>query len=190
MAGNFLTSWVTTGFSRRTLLHGASLEAFTVVKIQVEVFWAVTPCNVVVGYRCFRGPCSLHIQGEVKWRWRQHGPPNCLYPTITLHGVTIQKTLAWTCSMESSSSSLSTYVTLNTDWCLMSRQLLYKISSWRDLWSAVYCPMGIEKKVADSWLDAIGVDRQFPLSGIPTSLVSFGNWRYRYRYRKAREALS
>jgi len=25
----------------------------------------VTPCSVVVGYQCFRGPCSLHLQGEV-----------------------------------------------------------------------------------------------------------------------------
>jgi len=31
--------------------------------IQVEVFWVVTPCSVVVGYQCFRGPCCL--QGEV-----------------------------------------------------------------------------------------------------------------------------
>jgi hypothetical protein len=28
----------------------ASFEAFTAVKIQVEVFWVVTPCSVVVGY--------------------------------------------------------------------------------------------------------------------------------------------
>jgi hypothetical protein len=32
---------------------------------QVDVFCIVTPCNVVVGYQCFRGPCCLHLQGEV-----------------------------------------------------------------------------------------------------------------------------
>jgi hypothetical protein len=37
------------------------------VKIQVEVFWVVTPCSAVVGYQFFGGPCCLHIQCEVKW---------------------------------------------------------------------------------------------------------------------------
>jgi hypothetical protein len=31
--------------------------------IQVEVFWSVTPRNVVVGYRRFRCSCCLHLQG-------------------------------------------------------------------------------------------------------------------------------
>jgi len=35
-------------------------------KNQVEVFWIVIPCNVVVGYHCFRGPCCFHRQGEVE----------------------------------------------------------------------------------------------------------------------------
>jgi hypothetical protein len=26
-------------------------------------FWVVTPCNVVVGYQSFGGPCYLHLQG-------------------------------------------------------------------------------------------------------------------------------
>jgi hypothetical protein len=26
----------------------------------------MTPCSLVVGNQCFRGPCSLHLQGEVK----------------------------------------------------------------------------------------------------------------------------
>jgi hypothetical protein len=33
--------------------------------LQVEVFWDVTPYNVVVGYQHFRSPCCLHLQGEV-----------------------------------------------------------------------------------------------------------------------------
>jgi len=35
---------------------------------QVEVFWVVKPCNIVVGYQRFRCSC-------LPWRWRQHGPP-------------------------------------------------------------------------------------------------------------------
>jgi hypothetical protein len=31
--------------------------AFTAVKIQVEVFWIMTPCSVVVGYQSFGSPC-------------------------------------------------------------------------------------------------------------------------------------
>jgi len=38
-----------------------------VVKIQVKVFWVVTPCVIVVGYQRFRRPCSpyLHPEGRV-----------------------------------------------------------------------------------------------------------------------------
>jgi hypothetical protein len=44
-----------------------SFEAFTVVVFQVEVFWVVTPCGVMVGgYQLFRSPCCLRLQGEVK----------------------------------------------------------------------------------------------------------------------------
>jgi len=32
---------------------------------QVVIFWVVTPCTDVVQYQCFRGPCCLHLQGEV-----------------------------------------------------------------------------------------------------------------------------
>jgi len=40
-------------------------DAFTAVKIQVEVFCVVTQCNVMVGYHHFRGPSCLHLQSEV-----------------------------------------------------------------------------------------------------------------------------
>jgi hypothetical protein len=32
-----------------------------VMKIQVEVFWVVTPCSAVVGYQRFRSPCCIHL---------------------------------------------------------------------------------------------------------------------------------
>jgi hypothetical protein len=44
----------------------AWFEVFMVVKVQGEVFCTVMPCNAVVGYQCFRGPCCLHLQSEVK----------------------------------------------------------------------------------------------------------------------------
>jgi hypothetical protein len=34
------------------------------VMIRVEVFWVLTPGNVVVGYRRFRGPFCLHRDPE------------------------------------------------------------------------------------------------------------------------------
>jgi len=41
-----------------------SFEAFVAVMFQVEVFWSVSPCCVVVGHQCFRGSCHLQLQGE------------------------------------------------------------------------------------------------------------------------------
>jgi len=45
-------------------LYNTSFEAFTAVMFQVEVFWVVTQCSVMVGYQPFRGPCCLHLQPE------------------------------------------------------------------------------------------------------------------------------
>jgi hypothetical protein len=39
-------------------------EVLTAVKVQVEVFWVVTPYSVVVGYQRFEVSCYLHLQGE------------------------------------------------------------------------------------------------------------------------------
>jgi hypothetical protein len=39
----------------------ANFEAFTAVKVQVEVFWVVTLCSVVVGYQHFRSWCCVHL---------------------------------------------------------------------------------------------------------------------------------
>jgi len=43
--------------------------AFTVVKIQVEVSWVMTPCCAVAGYERFEGPCCLRLHGEVSTAW-------------------------------------------------------------------------------------------------------------------------
>jgi len=64
------------------------------MKIQVAVFWLVAPCGDIVGYPYLRGPCCFNLQGEV-WRWRQHGPLKCGYPTTPLHIVTTQKTVTY-----------------------------------------------------------------------------------------------
>jgi hypothetical protein len=62
----------------------ARFKVFTAVKIQVEVFWVVTPCSVVVGRQRFETPCRLHLQGE--------DPPKRWYPIAALHCVTTQMT--------------------------------------------------------------------------------------------------
>jgi len=33
-------------------------------------FWVVMPHSDVVGYQHFRGPCCLHLQGEMSWAWK------------------------------------------------------------------------------------------------------------------------
>jgi len=42
-------------------------KVFTAVKIQVEVFWVLIPCSVVVGYH-FGELCCFHLQDEVKMK--------------------------------------------------------------------------------------------------------------------------
>jgi hypothetical protein len=39
------------------------------IEIQVAVFWVMTPCSDVVGYRRFGGPYCLHLQGEFSGAW-------------------------------------------------------------------------------------------------------------------------
>jgi len=56
-----------------------NFEASTVVMFQVKIFWVVMPRNIMVGYQHFGGPQCLQLEH--------------LYPTMTLHSVTTQKTL-------------------------------------------------------------------------------------------------
>jgi len=51
-------------------LQSTRFEVFTAVKIQVEVFWVVTPCSVAVGHQRFGGGglCSLHLYREAGGR--------------------------------------------------------------------------------------------------------------------------
>jgi len=57
------------------------------VLFQVEVFWVVTPCSVMVRYQHSTGPCCLLTS---PWGWRQHGALKRQYITRMLHGVTTQ----------------------------------------------------------------------------------------------------
>jgi len=41
------------------------LRLSAAVMLQVEVFCVLTPCSDVAGYKRFRGPRCLHLQGEV-----------------------------------------------------------------------------------------------------------------------------
>jgi len=45
---------------RKTSVN-ASFEAFMAVTFHVEVFWIVTLCSVVVGYRRFGSPWCIHL---------------------------------------------------------------------------------------------------------------------------------
>jgi hypothetical protein len=39
-------------------------EAFMAVKIQVMLFWLITPCSLLCRYQCFEGTYYLHAQGK------------------------------------------------------------------------------------------------------------------------------
>jgi hypothetical protein len=39
------------------------LITLNILTILIVIFWVMKPCNDVVGYRCFRGSCCLHLQG-------------------------------------------------------------------------------------------------------------------------------
>jgi hypothetical protein len=43
-------------------------DFFMGMRIEVEVFWAVMPCRVIVGYQHFGGLCCLQLQGEARRR--------------------------------------------------------------------------------------------------------------------------
>jgi len=46
---------------------------FNFALFQLDVFWVVTPCSVVVGYQHLTGPCCIHLQDEVLQWWSQGG---------------------------------------------------------------------------------------------------------------------
>jgi len=63
------------------------------VKIQVKVFWVMTPCSVHGRVPTFQRTLLPPSSG---WRWRHYGPLKLWYLTTALHGITTQKTLTWT----------------------------------------------------------------------------------------------
>jgi len=56
------------------------------MKIQIMLFWVVTPYSDVVEYHHFWGPCYLHHQ-------KMRAARKCWYCTISLCGITTQKTI-------------------------------------------------------------------------------------------------
>jgi hypothetical protein len=60
-------------------------EVFTAVKIQVKVFWAVTPCDAAVGYQCFRGLCCPHLHFTLKMDAAWSSVMVVSYCNITCH---------------------------------------------------------------------------------------------------------
>jgi len=57
-------------------LYGNTSSETSAVMFQVQVFWAVTPCSVVLGYQHFGGPCCLRLHEELR-----NSRINCLYNT-------------------------------------------------------------------------------------------------------------
>jgi len=58
---------------------------------QVEVFWDMMPCNVVVGYLCFGELCWLHAEGEGRRSSKTQVP----YHNTTQHHNAKDHNLKW-----------------------------------------------------------------------------------------------
>jgi hypothetical protein len=69
---------------------------FTMIRIQIEVFYVMMLCSVVGGYHCFGGPYCLHLQpadggskvlrniGILPQHYATHMNPTCnLYSLLT-----------------------------------------------------------------------------------------------------------
>ena len=39
--------------------------------LNINAYWVMIPCSQTTGYQGFEGPCYLHIEEEIPWRWRQ-----------------------------------------------------------------------------------------------------------------------
>jgi hypothetical protein len=48
-------------FSKPKFANGPRILTRRIVILQVEIFWVVVPCIVIVGYHRFRHPCCLHF---------------------------------------------------------------------------------------------------------------------------------
>jgi len=76
-----------------TLTASDERKAWTIYNFQVQVFWVVTPCRVVVGHQRSGGPCCLHLQVvtpcSVVVECRRFGGLCCLHFTLKMEG-------AWT----------------------------------------------------------------------------------------------
>jgi hypothetical protein len=47
-----------------TFQYQVGFEVLTAVSMKMAVFWVVAQCSLVEVYQRFRGPCSLHHQGD------------------------------------------------------------------------------------------------------------------------------
>jgi len=62
----------------------ACYEALMEVVFQVEAFWVVTPCSVVVGYQRFRGPCCLQLTVSQSWHWGPSGTHDQIFVVVEI----------------------------------------------------------------------------------------------------------
>jgi len=58
-----------------------TLGVFMAVKIEFMVFCAGLPCNAVIEYQHFGGPCCLHLQGSQR-NYKQIKFGKCLQPSV------------------------------------------------------------------------------------------------------------
>jgi len=146
------TSWLGSGS-----VYGLSDVQKRSYTSQVEVFWVVMPCCVVVGYQRFRGPCSLQLQVEV-FRFvtpcnnavgcQSFRGPCCLHPKYwysgtKLRGVGTQMTSIWIFTTVKA-SNLATWIILQNASCcvnILNNVCLLFFQQWKESYTTrfSYC---------------------------------------------------
>jgi hypothetical protein len=64
------------------------------IKINVNVYWTITPCSVVPVSRRFRRTCYLKIRLLAMKKWAVHSPERSVYIT-RIHHVSPQRTISF-----------------------------------------------------------------------------------------------
>jgi hypothetical protein len=121
----YVTGLWAAAFYTPTPVLDVKFEVFKAVKIQVEVFWVMTPSSDVVGYQRFWGPCCLHLHFTLKMKAAWSSETLVPYHNITRHH--IPEDLHFTLKREAAMSSEILVSYHNTTRCQDAEDLDLKL---------------------------------------------------------------
>lgn len=81
------SAFISTGCSNASIL--------TAVKMNIILFWNVTPCRLAENVDVFREICCVHILGTYSAKLRVEFFPECLHVPIRDDGTELQKTVVF-----------------------------------------------------------------------------------------------